>query len=100
MYAGHIQINSRHRIDRGTYSHELAHVLGFDHPAGLDAVSSRSIMRRGRGPEPTPIDVSIAPLQLVEDSDTGRLNTSFQPPPRNWGGSKPPFPFTAWSWTS
>jgi hypothetical protein len=57
MYAGHIQINARHRTDRGTYSHELAHTLGFDHPAGLEVVPSRSIMRGGHGPEPTPVDI-------------------------------------------
>jgi hypothetical protein len=57
MVAGHIQINARHRTDRGTYSHELAHILGFDHPAGLGAVPSRSIMRGGHGAEPTPFDV-------------------------------------------
>jgi hypothetical protein len=57
MYAGHIQINARHRTDRGTYSHELAHILGFDHPAGLDAVPSRSIMRGGHSTEPTPFDI-------------------------------------------
>jgi hypothetical protein len=57
MHAGHIQINARHKTDRGVYSHELAHILGFDHPEGLDAVPLRSIMRRGHGAEPTPADI-------------------------------------------
>jgi len=57
MTGGHIHINIDHRSQRGVYSHELAHTLGFDHPQGLDRVPKSSIMRQGHGDEPTRFDV-------------------------------------------
>lgn len=57
MTSGHVQLNRDHRALRGVYSHELAHMLGFDHPLGLDRVPLSSIMRRGHGDEPTRIDI-------------------------------------------
>ena len=54
MLAGHIQINKDHRSYRDAYSHELAHVLGFDHPDGHASVPGRSIMRNAG---PTLLDI-------------------------------------------
>lgn len=58
MYAAHIQITKRwHKFERGVFSHELAHTLGFGHPNGGDYVPRKSIMRYGHGSEPTLLDI-------------------------------------------
>ncbi len=57
-YSGFIVINkSTHKTERGVYSHELAHSLGYSHPLGGDRVPIPSIMRYGHGNDPYPSDV-------------------------------------------
>ncbi len=57
-YSGFIIINkSTHKAERGVYSHELAHSLGYSHPLGGDRVPIPSIMRYGHGPDPYPADI-------------------------------------------
>jgi hypothetical protein len=57
-YSGLIVINKvSHKADRGAFSHELAHTLGFDHPLGGDQVPLPSIIRWDDRQEPTPADI-------------------------------------------
>lgn len=57
-YSAFIIINkSTHKAERGVYSHELAHSLGYSHPLGGDRVPIWSIMRYGHGPDPYPADI-------------------------------------------
>ena len=45
LYSVTIQILNKHRADAAVYSHELAHAMGFSHPAGYENVPLPSIMR-------------------------------------------------------
>ena len=45
LYSVTIQILNKHRADAAVYSHELAHAMGFSHPAGYENVPLLSIMR-------------------------------------------------------
>jgi hypothetical protein len=57
-YSAFIVINKlTHKADRETYSHELAHALGYSHPLGGDHVPRPSIMRYENGSGPTRVDV-------------------------------------------
>jgi hypothetical protein len=48
-YAGTMQLTKQeHKTDPAVHSHELAHALGFSHPAGYDRVPLPSIMREAR----------------------------------------------------
>jgi hypothetical protein len=57
-YSAFIVINkATHKDERGVYSHEVAHALGFSHPLGGDSVPVPSIMRYGHGSDPYPVDL-------------------------------------------
>jgi len=46
IYAAAVMMQKRwHKDDRQVFSHELAHTLGFHHPAGSENVPLPSIMR-------------------------------------------------------
>jgi hypothetical protein len=56
-YSSFIVISKAHKAERGVYSHELAHALGFSHPIDGYSVPIPSIMRYGDLDGPHPNDI-------------------------------------------
>jgi hypothetical protein len=56
-FSSFIVICKTHKAERGVYSHELAHALGYSHPIDGYSVPIPSIMRYGHGDEPHPSDI-------------------------------------------